>query len=119
MTKNQKILLTIFLAMFIVPEVLWNTVSNPIYTFFTPIGPDGVRVLRDNILFQNRWIGLRNAIIVIQTIGMLAATILWFRLRNMNSSKYYWVILMLLTVILIVSLMAFSLAVDYNPSPVI
>lgn len=35
MTKRQKILLTLFLAMFIVPEVLWSPVGNMIYAFIT------------------------------------------------------------------------------------
>ncbi len=36
MTKSQKIWLGIFLAMFIVPEVLWSPVGNFIYSIVKP-----------------------------------------------------------------------------------
>lgn len=34
MTKTQKIWLGLFLAMFIVPEILWSPVGNFVYIFF-------------------------------------------------------------------------------------
>ena len=54
MTKTQKIWLAIFLAMFVIPEVLWGPASGGLYLFFKiklkPIFPDS-QVLNDHFAF--------------------------------------------------------------------
>jgi len=69
MTKKLKIWLGIFLAMFVVPEVLWSPVGNFIYSFITD------HPFRDNFFMHsdNRsWLIVVNSL---QFFGLIIAAI--------------------------------------------
>lgn len=105
MTKKQKIWMWIFTAMFVVPEILWNPVSNFIYSFFSKPNNGLPQLLRDSFLFNYQYENLLKTIITIQLIGIISFFILWLKNKNnINSRIIFWIILLLSLLISLVSL---------------
>lgn len=103
MIKKQKILLGIFLALFLVPEILWSPVGNFIYSVFQS-GSVHPKVLRPTFLQEYRYEKLLITILFMELISLILASGLVIRLKNVN--KYLRVIG---AIVLILSLLSFAL----------
>ena len=73
MTKKQKVWLGVFLAMFIVPEVLLSPVGNLIYSLMQ--NSNNVKIFRPNILTVSDNTNLLLYILLVQLIGVSCSLI--------------------------------------------
>ena len=97
MTKEQKIWLGIFLAMFVVPEVLWGDVVGFFKLSFLPIY-DGT-----SIWFSDHT-GTSMLIILIEIVGCCGCV---FILKNTRASRTYkYILYVLFSAILVLLLMS-------------
>lgn len=108
MTKNQKIWLFVFLAMFIIPEILWGLLNTFLFgAIYRGNGPSNFSVLP--ALQSN---GLNALIVCIEFIGVLFTTIFCFLFYHPKN-----IILKILIIIFLVflSLLTFYLLLfSYN-----
>jgi hypothetical protein len=112
MSKKQKVWLWIFIAMFAVPEVLWNPVGNFLYSWFSPLQNGSIRTLRDNFLMKSNNLNLYSFILFVQFLGMLLFLIIFL----MNGKKVKSRSLFLLTtavifLVVIILLLIFGLSI--------
>lgn len=111
MTKKQKIWFAIFLAMFLVPEVLWGFLNTFFYgAIFKGDGPSNFSLLP--IIESNT---LNTTISFIEFVGVLGATIIiiaFYRPKNIVL-KIVAVTIFLIFLLLISYLLLFSL--NFNP----
>jgi len=117
MTKTQKIWMGIFIAMFAIPEILWSPVANFIYSFLNPPSNGYPVLLRNNFLFnyQNEW--LLKAIILIQLVGVILFSILWFKSRISIKPRFLFLVVMALgSLISLIILFIFYLVFMFSPS---
>jgi membrane protease YdiL (CAAX protease family) len=100
MTKNQKIWLGVFLAMFLVPEILWSPVSNIIFGLIKDMP------YRNNFLIQTDNRSLLATVIFLQFLSLLGIDLILWSKKNYKSIKEGRVILgfsfILSTVVLLV-----------------
>jgi len=96
MTKTQKMYLRIFLAMFVLPEVLWSPVTNILYEFSKNSGQPYIA----NFLMNPDNITWLNFVLLIQVIGLLLSSILlWKNTRKNYLYVFFAIFLSVLTVI--------------------
>lgn len=74
MTKTQKVWLGVFLAMFIVPEVLWSPVENIAYDFLQ--NSNNVKIFRPNFLTSPDNITILLLFLAFQLVGLISSLIL-------------------------------------------
>lgn len=88
MTKVQKIWLSVFLAMFLVPEILWSPVGNFWYEWFQTNKSGGTHPFRETVLENSSNINFLLLVLFIQLFG----AILYFSysVRHSNNIKYKW-----------------------------
>ena len=89
MTKKQKVWIGIFLAMFIMPEVLWSPVGNTLYSFFQS-GKIVSQVFRSNFLLEYRYESLFKIIITMQLIGIVLALFYAIKYRKNIRNLVFW-----------------------------
>lgn len=93
MTKTQKVWLGIFLAMFVVPEVLWSPVGNFIYELLRNSGSP----FRNTFLEKNDNINSLSIVLFIQVLGLLFSSIYIIIIRKGFKNKVAsWVLSTLL-----------------------
>jgi hypothetical protein len=93
MTKKQKILLVIFLTMFLVPEILWSPVLN----ILLELGQSGnVTPLRDNFLMSSDNLIYFRIINFIQLVGIISAIILLFKIKRGGLINWFVIFVLLL-----------------------
>ena len=103
--------------MFAVPEILWSPVANFLYSFFSPLKKGYPQLLRNNLLFDYKYENLLKIIIILQTIGVVASLIYWLKNKAKISSKIkFWIVLVVASLICLITLFVFYLAIIYNPS---
>lgn len=109
MKRIQKIWLGIFLAMFIVPEVLWSPVVNLVYDLLQ--NNNNVKVLRPNFLTISDNTTLLLFTLLVQLIGLLGSLVFVFRGKmNLFLKALSVVVLVLLSLITgFIFFVAFSL----------
>jgi len=74
MTKNQKIWLSVFLAMFLVPEILWSPILNFYYGIIQGSFPGGHYIeLRNNFLANGDYLNILRLVLIVQFLSLLAA----------------------------------------------
>lgn len=109
MTKKQKIILAVFLAMFIVPEVLWSPVGNTVYEL-TQSG--NVIPFRHNFLMVSDNLVYFRMVNFIQFIGILSSLIVSLKVKGEKFLN--WLFLIILSVVTLVNLcvlyLSFALA---------
>ncbi len=89
MTKRQKILLSVFLGLFIVPELLWSPVANFVYEWSQ--NSNHVVPLRLNFLTYTDNADLWSKVLFIQFIGLLSAAVYIVILRKKIINKtFFW-----------------------------
>lgn len=86
MTKIQKIWLSIFIAMFALPEILWSPVINLIYEFLQ--NTNKVQPWRDNFLMNSDNIAWLSVIYLIQLVGLLGCLMLIISLKPKNIAMW-------------------------------
>ncbi len=86
MTKKQKILLVIFVAMFALPEILWSSVGNFLYQFFDT--SNNVHPFRDNFLQRSDNIKILGLVLYLQFFGLLLSAFYIIKL-NLVFKKFY------------------------------
>ena len=115
MTKTQKILLTLSLVIFLMPEVLWATLSNVVYEFMQNGG--NVLPYRNSFLMSYKFEALYKAIIILQFVSIIIFFSLWIMIKtNVKSNAVFWFISILSGLALLVTLGIFYLIVIFNPN---
>ena len=71
--NKKNILLIVFLALFLVPELLWSPVSSIFFSFF-----DILNIDRNNLL-DDISVNIISSIIAIQSVGIIGATVMLFK----------------------------------------
>jgi hypothetical protein len=95
MTKVQKIVLCAAVAMFLLPEILWNSVGNVMYDLVHPT--DMTHPLRSNFLTHSDNVSLYPWVLLIQSVGLALAcmTLLRYNLQN-KKGVLLWLLVILL-----------------------
>ncbi len=112
MSKVQKILLGIFLAMFIVPEVLWSPVGNFIYELERNTG----KPYRQSFLESSSNANTLSTVLFIQTLGLLFSAIyLAICHKNIKHKIVLWmmVLLLLFAAVIVFYLFGFSITLRH------
>lgn len=108
MSKNQKILLAIALALFFVPEILWSPVGNYIYELMQLGGT--IHSLRNNFLTNSDnygfiWYGL---IVLFEIFGLSISLWLLIKMKTLIRTKaIYLVLFPVIIILLILSVISF------------
>jgi len=83
MSKKQKVWLYVFLALFVIPEVLWSPAINYIYELSQMSTRDELSAFRNNFLTQGNygfvWYGF---VLLIELIGLVGISYLFFKFRS-------------------------------------
>jgi len=117
MTKIKKVWLGIFLAILVLPEILWSTIGNLLYPFFVPAKGGSYPELRPNFLMNTGNKNLWAYIIGIQFLGILAATVVWFLARKSISSKtLFWIVFVLMALLTLFMFIAFYFQLTFRPN---
>ena len=111
MTKTQKIWMSIFLAMFIIPELLWSPVLNYLLPFFY----GSSYKFRDSVLFSGKVspiiLGL---VIFIQVVGLVLSTI--GVLAGIKEKKQKYILSVILGLVSLLSFLVLCLHIIINQS---
>ena len=118
MTKAQKIWLSIFLALVVVPEVLWSPFFNVIYPFFFVPAKYGIYPeFRRNFLFERGNENLWAFILGVQFLGILGITVLLFFTRKKTNNKiWFWSKFALLSLVTFFFFFVFYFKLTFRPS---
>jgi hypothetical protein len=108
MTKTQKNWLYTFLAMFIVPEILWS----PVLTLILPLFLGGSYKFRDTVLFSGNISPIITTLVVfVQFLGILFSGILLYKDKGKSLYKLFASLsLFLLSIVTLIALY-FQLAI--------
>ncbi len=112
MSKTQKIWMWIFLAMFLIPEILWSPILNVSASFLLPPQNGSIQIIRNNFLFDYKNENLLKIVVIIQIIAAFLFFLLWVRGKNHNI--IYWIVLLISILILLVGLFIFYLIFFFN-----
>lgn len=116
MTKKQKIWLGIFLAMFVIPELLWSPVGNFYYELSQTSKSGGTYPFRDNFLQDSDNLSILKSVLLIQFIGFtLFVYMFWKHRQTVNNPYLRWMLILLFLAIFILS--AFSAYFVFTFSP--
>ena len=96
MTKTQKIWLGIFLAMFIVPEVLWSPVYKFWYSLKFPTVGGHYAVIRQNFLDNSGNSGLWSNLVLLEFFGLFFTAIYLIVIRKaFKHAGTVWLIILI------------------------
>ena len=112
MSKKQKILLWVFMGMFIIPEVLWSPAANYIYSLAKPTKEGSVQILRSNFLLESSFDNAFSTVLFIQLLGLLLSAIYLIVINKSIKNKWLlWplVVLLLLASVIVFYLFGFSI----------
>src|SRR3989338_6886427 len=115
METKQKKQLWVSLAMFVVPEILWNPVVNILYSFFQSekINPS---ILRNNFLLEYRYEPLLKFFIIVQFIGIMLTMFYIIKYGKNIKNLIFWPLVLICSVLVIITAFAFYLMILFNPS---
>lgn len=110
MEKRKKILAWIFLAMFIVPEILWSPVFNYIYSFFVPTVNGSVQVWRDNFVINSKSgdVALILTVLTVQIIGLIGTLRFIILKKDMNIALKIILVLILAILLVVTGTVAYT-----------
>lgn len=106
MSKTQKVLLVISLALFIVPEMLWSPVTNITYEFLQ--NSNNVQPLRNNFLINPDNITALNFVLFFQLVGVLAVSVVLFKVKK---NLLGWLALFLSVILILLTACLFYLSI--------
>jgi hypothetical protein len=96
MTKIQKVWLLVFLAMVVLPEILWSPIANIISEFLQ--NSNNVHPYRNNFLMNPDNITVLNLVLFLQSLGLILSIIILIKTKKDFLS---WLFLILLIIIAI------------------
>ena len=100
---GKKIWMWIFMAMFIIPEILWSPVLNFLYTFWK--GGNIPVIFRNNLLISSDYRWLAILVIFVQCIGLLLSLVSVLKIRIKIFAKI--ILFLLFLILFILSLLVF------------
>jgi hypothetical protein len=106
MSKIEKIWLWISAAMFLIPEILWFTISNVLSNFFG--NNDPIIFLRINFVNMQGYSFLYKAVVFFQLLGSLGFIFFLIKYKNMNKI-IYCILLFIGILVFFISLFSFYL----------
>ena len=103
MKKVQKIWLSVFLAMFLVPEILWSPAYKMYLATFSPSQNGHYAVFRANLLDNSNGISLWANLLLLQFLGVLFLTTFFLFLKKYFQNKnIFWVVFLFLLALTLV-----------------
>ena len=105
MTKKQKIWLGIFLAMFVIPELLWSPILNILHELWQT---GNVTPLRENFIMDSDNLLYFRLTNLIQLIGIIFASAILVKTKNKNF--IHWFLLLILILLSLSNLIVFYLS---------
>ena len=119
MTKKQKIWLAVFLAMFLVPEVMWPQSTIILYSWirevFFGISPVAGEFSRFSIFSFNQLPQLSNALFLLKMFGLVSAFIYSLILFSKSKNVKILIINIIIALLLIVNLFYILFLINFNP----
>ena len=119
MTKKQKIWLAVFLAMFLVPEILWPQSTIILYSWirevFFGISPVAGEFSRFSIFSFNQLPQLSNALFLLKMFGLVSAFIYSLILFSKSKNVKILIINIIITLLLLVNLFYILFLINFNP----
>jgi hypothetical protein len=112
MTKKQKIWLGVFLAMFIIPEVLWSPVGNVLYQLVQSGGV--IYPFRDNFLMDNDNLFIYRFINTIQLIGLGASLYYICRIIKTELKLVKTVIIFFVIILILINIITLYLSFAFS-----
>ena len=112
---NKKKQLWVFLAMFAVPEILWNPVVNILYSFFQS-GKINPNIFRNSFLLEYKYEPLLKFFIIVQFIGIMLTMFYIIKYRKNIKNLIFWPLVLICSVSVIIQAFAFYLMILFNPS---
>ncbi len=108
----QKIWLGVFLAMFLVPEILWSPVGNFVYELFSDSA--NVKPFRDNFLYQTMDnANYLSSILFIQLLGIFLTFIYLIVVRKSIQNKIiFWLSLGVALLLSVITFFCFGLSIS-------
>lgn len=92
MTKVQKLWLGVFLAMFLVPEILWSPVVKSYISITGGTVSGHYKMFRPNFLDGYEKVDLWGNIILLQLFGIISLMIyLTILKKNIKQQIYFWI----------------------------
>ena len=119
MAKKQKIWLAVFLAMFLVPEILWPQSTIILYSWirevFFGISPVAGEFSRFSIFSFNQLPQLSNALFLLKIFGLVSAFIYSLILFSKSKNVKILIINIIIALLLIVNLFYILFLINFNP----
>ena len=113
MSKKQKIWLGVFLAMFIVPEILWSPIINDLYEYSQSSRPGTTYSFMHTFLQHNDNINILSTVLFIQMAGLLFSSIyLIIARKNIKNKIALWAFCLLLFLMAVVVFFLFGFSVS-------
>lgn len=117
MSKMQKGWLWIFGAMFVVPEILWSPIINLYYEFYQSGYSGNVQPFRNNFLQNSDNLNYLKLVICLEFIGITLFFISWItNKKNIDSNTVFWSVALVSFIIILISFLASSFVITFNPS---
>jgi len=119
MTKKQKIWLAVFLAMFLVPEILWPQSTIILYSWirevFFGISPVAGEFSRFSIFSFNQLPQLSNALFLLKIFGLVSAFIYSLILFSKSKNVKILITNIIIALLLIVNLFYILFLINFSP----
>lgn len=97
MTKTQKILLWVGLALFIIPEILWSPTGNLVYAFSQ--NSNSPSLLRETAIMNSGNVNYLNFVLSVQFVGVFLSFLMWsLKIRKEKLSTSWLLVSFLLFV---------------------
>lgn len=100
MNKKQKIWLWIFLAMFILPELLWSPILNIADSVLQ--NNNNSTIFRPNFLMNLNNTNLLLFVLIIQIVGILGTIVFTIKLKFSKALKVFLLLILLLILIIVI-----------------
>jgi len=119
MAKKQKIWLAVFLAMFLVPEILWPQSTIILYSWirevFFGISPVAGEFSRFSIFSFNQLPQLSNALFLLKMFGLVSAFIYSLILFSKSKNVKILIINIIIALLLFVNLFYILFLINFSP----
>ena len=119
MAKKQKIWLAVFLAMFLVPEILWPQSTIILYSWirevFFGISPVAGEFSRFSIFSFNQLPQLSNALFLLKIFGLVSAFIYSLILFSKSKNVKILIINIIIALLLFVNLFYILFLINFSP----
>jgi len=119
MAKKQKIWLAVFLAMFLVPEILWPQSTIILYSWireiFFSVSPVAGEFSRFSIFSFNQLPQLSNTLFLLKMFGLVSAFIYSLILFSKSKNVKILIINIIIALLLFVNLFYILFLINFSP----